>query len=507
VSEVPLDAKRTIRSISYHWRLLGVCVLVGALVGMFFAAVSPHRPTASSLVILPPASSGTNGQSVRDMNTEIQIAMSSGVLEQAGNAVRPRLAASTLQDQVAVTATTQDILEIQARADTARAAVALANAVANSYVDYSTHASANRAKQLAASLRSQAARLNQQAAELQTQIAQHATLAAALPRGSVQANAESETLASLQARYGDLVQQVDSVDTQIGNADLGSSGTNAATVLESATTATTPSRLAAARPILLGAAIGLIIGAVLALRRERRQQRLRRRQDIADAVGAPVLASLKAQRVKSVSQLVALLNRFQPDPASSWGLRQILQEAEATTPAPPARVTLTTLAGDQRAIQIAVQFATFCASSGRSTALVIGSRGDPGTSLLRATCQAVNRDATLMERSLVLLFSYDDNALLGSVDLSIRLAIFNPTESLPRDPKSFIVAAVSAGFATAEQLASLARAAAAADQPFRGVLIADPDRYDETSGKLPPEPRAAPLQLLATATSASETEQ
>jgi capsular polysaccharide biosynthesis protein len=505
VSEVPLDAKTTIRSISYHWRLLGACVLVGALVGMLYAALAPHRSMARSLVILPPASAGANGQSVRDMNTEIQIATSTGVLAQAGDAVRPRLGISALQDEVEVTATTEDILEFQVRADTARDAIALSNAVANSYVEYSTHASANRAKQLAASLRSQAARLNQEAADLQTQIAQHATLAATLPRGSEQANAENATLTSLQARYGDLVQQVDTVNTQIGNADLGSSGTNAASVLESATTATTPARLAL-RPILLGAMIGLIIGAVLALRRERRQRRLRKRQDIADAIGAPVLASLKAERVKSVGQLVALLNQYHPDSASAWRLRQILQEAEESTTTPPARVILTALTGDHHAIQIAVQFAAFSASLGRSTALVIDSRDDRATSLLRATCQAAARDATIIERCLVLAPSYDDKSLLGGVDLAIRLAIGSPADSLPRDPNSFTVAAVSAGFATAEQLASLARTAALANQPILGVLVADPDRYDQTSGQLPPESPVAPLQLLAAGTRTSETE-
>jgi capsular polysaccharide biosynthesis protein len=472
---------------------------------MIYAALTPHWPTARALVILPPASSGSNAQPLRDMNTEIQIALSSGVLAQAGNAIRPRLAASTIQDQVDVTATTQDILQIQARADTAHEAISLSNAVANSYVDYSTHALATRAKLLAGSLRSQAARLNQEAADIQTQIAQHATLAATLSRGSAQANAENATLASLQARYGDLVQQLDTVNIQIGNADLGSSGTNAATVLESATTATTPSRLGAARPILLGATIGLIVGAVLALRRERRHQRLRRRQDIADAIGAPVLASLKAERVKSVGQLVALLNQYQPDSASSWGLRQILQEADAATTAPPTRLTLTALTGDQQAIRMAVQFATFSASLGRSTALVFGSRDDPGTSLLRATCRAATGDATFLERSLVLWPSYDDQVLAGSVDLCIRLAIGSPAESFPRDPKSFTVAVVSAGFATAQQLANLARAAAAANQPILGVLVADPDRYDETSGQLRPESRA-PLQLLATGTRTGETE-
>ena len=86
------------------------------------------------------------------MDTEIQVATSSGVLDQAGKVVRPRLAASTLQDRVDVTAPTQDILEIRVRAPTSHDAIALSNAVANSYVDYSTNASTKRAKQLVAGL-------------------------------------------------------------------------------------------------------------------------------------------------------------------------------------------------------------------------------------------------------------------------------------------------------------------------------------------------------------------
>ncbi len=505
MSEVPLDARSTVRSISRHWRLLAVCILFGVTAGVLYAALVPRWPTARSQVILAPADAAANGQSTRDMGTEIQIATSSGVLNQAGKVVRPRLTASTLQDRVDVTAPTQDILEIRVRAATSRDAIALSNAVANSYVDYSNNASTKRAKQLLAALQSQAARLNQQAADLQTQIAQHASLAATLPRGSAAATSESVTLTSLQARYGDLVQQLDSVNTQIGNADLGGSlANNGASVLEAATTATKPSRLVAARPILLAAFVGLIIGSVLALRRERRNRRLRKRQDIANAIGAPVLASLAAERVRNIDQFLALLNHYQPDLVDSWGLRQILQEAGAATPTAPTHLTLVSHAGDRHAILAAPQLAAFSASLGRSTALVVGTR-DPSTSLLRATCQAATRHKGLIQRSLLLSRSSDDPTIVGGVDLTVCLVIGDPSESMPRDSKSVTFAVVSAGFATAQQLADLANAAAAANQPVRGVIVVDPDRYDETSGRRPRESRARPTQLLAIPDRASET--
>jgi hypothetical protein len=51
--------------------------------------------------------------------------------------------------------------------------------------------------------------------------------------------------------------------------------------------------------------------------------------------------------------------------------------------------------------------------------------------------------------------------------------------------------AVSAGAATPEQLACLAMSSAAAGREVIGMLVADPDPSDGTTGRIPQLPRAA----------------
>ena len=66
------------------------------------------------------------------------------------------------------------------------------------------------------------------------------------------------------------------------------------------------------------------------------------------------------------------------------------------------------------------------------------------------------------------------------------------------------VLGVSAGAATAEQLARVAVSAAADGREIAGILVADPDPADHTTGRLPqlarPAHRRAPTRLTGTTT-------
>ncbi len=66
------------------------------------------------------------------------------------------------------------------------------------------------------------------------------------------------------------------------------------------------------------------------------------------------------------------------------------------------------------------------------------------------------------------------------------------------------VLGVSAGAVTAEQLARVAASAAADGRDIAGILVADPDPADHTTGRLPqlarPAHRRTPTRLTGTTT-------
>ena len=66
------------------------------------------------------------------------------------------------------------------------------------------------------------------------------------------------------------------------------------------------------------------------------------------------------------------------------------------------------------------------------------------------------------------------------------------------------VLGVSAGAATAEQLARVAASAAADGRDIAGILVADPDPADHTTGRLPqlarPTQRRRPTRMTGTTT-------
>lgn len=262
-----------------------------------------------------------------------------------------------------------------------------------------------------------------------------------------------------------------------------------AQVFQPATDATGPSLavglLDAAGP---GLVLGALIGAVIVLAIGRSDRRMRERGQIANSIGAPVLASIFVDHPSGTAGWEKLLEEYEPGAVDGWRLRlalQYLHLADGNGGGPSLAVL--SLSSDRKALSLGPQLAVFAASTGISTTLVLGPQQDASaTAALRAACTGPLAQS-LRSRNLRLAVSDDDNGeRLPRASLRIVVAVVN--DKTPRVADTMraatTVLGVSAGAATAEQLASVAASAAADGRSIAGIFVADPDPADHTTGRL-----------------------
>jgi hypothetical protein len=151
--------------------------------------------------------------------------------------------------------------------------------------------------------------------------------------------------------------------------------------------------------------------------------------------------------------------------------------------------TVLSLSSDPRALGLGPQLAVFAASQGIPTALVIGPQQDAKvTATLRAACAAPPASP---ERPgpLRLVVSDSDSGTEVPPDVTLAVVVAVVDGRNPHVPATMRTSAtllgVSAGAATADELARVAISAVAGGREITGILVADPDSDDATAGRLP----------------------
>jgi hypothetical protein len=140
---------------------------------------------------------------------------------------------------------------------------------------------------------------------------------------------------------------------------------------------------------------------------------------------------------------------------------------------------------DQRALALGPHLAAFAASLGIPTALVIGPQPDTkAAAALRAAASPAPRRSGRLQ---VISGERDNPDQLPHAALTVVVAVVDGRTPQLADliRTDAMVLGVSAGAATAEQLARIAASAAADDRRVAGILVADPDPADPTTGRLP----------------------
>jgi capsular polysaccharide biosynthesis protein len=271
-------------------------------------------------------------------------------------------------------------------------------------------------------------------------------------------------------------------------------GKTTAEVLENATPAigpTLPVRTVETGGLggLAGALIGIIVVAAIG----RTDRRLRERDEIAVAIGAPVLASIPVAHPSDPAGWARLLENYEPTITHAWSLRKALRQlglSEGRSPGQPrVSVAVVSLSSDRRALALGPQLAIFATALGIPTRLVVGQQQESGyTAALSAGCTMTA--TALSDQSNRLQFATEDSDAVDRYAPAALTVIVEVVDS--REPRfshssraTATVLGVSAGATTAEQLARVAVGVAATGRDISGALVANPLPSDRTTGNLP----------------------
>jgi capsular polysaccharide biosynthesis protein len=264
---------------------------------------------------------------------------------------------------------------------------------------------------------------------------------------------------------------------------------------------------------LIGALAGAVAGALIALARGRGDRRLWERDRIADTVGTPVVASVSAGRPSDPAGWTKLLGEYEPGVIHAWSLRRALNQlglVDLDLNGPGGEgssVAVVSLASDRKALAIGPQLAAFAASLGIHVTLAVGPQQDEHvTASLRAACATLS--AQPPGRSGHLRVTAEDYPGLARQPGTLAIVVAVVDGQAPRLEGTMrtavTVLAVSAGTATAEQLARVSVSAAADGRGIAGIIVADPDPADHTTGRLPqparPGRRRLPARFTGTTT-------
>jgi capsular polysaccharide biosynthesis protein len=322
-----------------------------------------------------------------------------------------------------------------------------------------------------------------------------------------------------QGNYSDQAEDVANAVTASFIAYL-SSNTSAAgkvpTKILQAATPATGMQLSVWRAVIggTGALVGILIGVIAALGLGRGDRRLRWRDEIADAIGVPVLASLSARHPTTASSWARLLEDYEPGPALSWRLSNAMQYLGLVGDRRDRRANIgnrslavVSVTSDKRALSIGPQLAVFAASRGVRTELLIDRHSDTNvTATLRAACAAHAQSPTRAGLRVSVEEPRRPAGRTSDAALTIAVVVLDDRAPQVEDVRetSATVVAVSAGALTAEQLARIAAAAGAAGHHIDGILVADPDSSDPTTGRIPQLVRSGrrdkPTRLTGTTT-------
>jgi hypothetical protein len=387
------------------------------------------------------------------------------------------------------------VLVITAQGPSSAAATELAQAVAEAEVAYQAQATSSLSAAELAALQERHDNLVRTRRAVEEQITQTQQRLGTENPDSPIGRRDASALSQLTAQQTDLVLQINQLETRLGDAP----GVSSARIIEKATPAERPRLLLWYLVAVLGLAVLAVTFAIVVMvNLARRDTKLGTRDEIADAVGSEVVASLRSQLPRSVAAWKSLLGSYSPSVAEGWAVRLALaglgldnlamgrsegQVDDGSTVR--HRLCVLSLEDDVRALSMGPQVASYAASIGISTRLV-PEQGN-ATAALWAACSSPSGNEQVRPHLTVASRQRTRHA----AELTVIVTVLDRrSPRMPRlDRSTTVVLAVSSRAASSEDLARAAVAAYESGFRISGVLLADPDPFDKTTGRLLPHER------------------
>ena len=467
-----------------------LAALLGALAGAGLLVLSPPAYLSTSVVLLPGATQAGSGKTGDyDADTQVLIATSAEILLRAAQQVHPELTQAEITDRVSAEAPSAAVLSIKAAGPTAVQAEDLASAVAQSLVDYLADTKHALSKTQQATLKERLDTLNASLANVNKEIKKVTDRLAAKGRTSASGRADAAALSDLTAVQASTVLDIDALKKQLSGEDLTSGQVSAgASVIQPASPGKQSDFVTDALTYVMGgAAACALLVALYILITNQRDPKLRSRDEIADAVGIPVVASMRVRTPRSTHAWRELLRAYTPDSPDAWALRQFLHglvpDAGKDSPKTQGFVLVVlTVSGDTAGLAVGPQIASFAASNGIATHLFAAQHHESATTLWAACSQHPERHDLPGALSVTTVFDSRIRA-----DLTVRLIVLD--RDTPEPDPDFVaggtaVIAVGSGSATRRNLADAVVAADRVGLTVQGIIVANPEPLDRTTGRL-----------------------
>jgi capsular polysaccharide biosynthesis protein len=242
----------------------------------------------------------------------------------------------------------------------------------------------------------------------------------------------------------------------------------------------------------IGALAGALVGAVVALAVNRDDRRLHQRDEIADAIGVPVLASVPTRHASNANHWTRLFDEYEPSAADARRLRNALDHLglagamSANAGSGGGDLTVVSLSSDRGALALGPQLAAFAAAQGVLTTLVINGQPDVSTTAgLRAACSTAPSPGRSGRLRVAVADHDNPDVPVGTLTVAVAVVDSGTPHVADTLRTGAIVLGVSAGAATADQLARVVASAASDGRHIAGILVADPASSDLTTGSVP----------------------
>lgn len=271
-----------LKAVARRKRVWITMALVGLLVGMSLHVVIPRKFAAQTELQL---FHSPNDDPTRDMATDVALLQSEAVAQKVITQLGLQTTAQKLTGSYSGVATTDEILDITFNASTSSEAVTRANALANDFLAFRTTLFNDQNAAVVDALQTQIKGLQTQVSSINTQISNLGIVATGSPNAPLLQTLNSQKIGDLN-QEGTLSQTVQSDD-------LITTTINAQSKVISSASAIVHSALKvllvdSASGLVAGLALGLGILALLAIASDK----IRRRDEVAEALGAPVELSV-----------------------------------------------------------------------------------------------------------------------------------------------------------------------------------------------------------------------